>query len=78
MPMLDIALATNESDLLIIAHTAACAVNRWAGNHAKAVQNADKVLDLYDEEKHRRLADILNHDPKTLQQTAGRLRHRPD
>ena len=24
------------------------------------------MLDLYDVEKHRHLADILNHDPKTL------------
>src|ERR1700735_1231017 len=27
---------------------------------------ADKVLDLYDAEKHRHLADVLNRDPKTL------------
>ena len=32
------------------------------------MEHADKVLDLYDDEKHRHLADILNHDPKT---TAG-------
>ena len=30
------------------------------------VEHADKVLDLYDDEKHRHLADILNHDPKTV------------
>ena len=29
------------------------------------MEHADKVLDLYDDEKHRHLADLLNHDPKT-------------
>ena len=29
------------------------------------MEHADKVLELYDDEKHRHLADILNHDPKT-------------
>ena len=37
-----------------------------AGEFTKALEHADKVLDLYDDEKHRHLADILNHDPKTL------------
>jgi hypothetical protein len=30
------------------------------------VKHADKVLELYDDEKHYHLANILNHDPKTL------------
>jgi hypothetical protein len=29
------------------------------------VEHADKVIDLYDAETHRHLADIVNHDPKT-------------
>ena len=29
------------------------------------MEHFDKVLDLYDDEKHRHLADILNQDPKT-------------
>ena len=37
----------------------------WAGEFTKALEHADKVLDLYDDEKHRHLVDILNHDPKT-------------
>ena len=31
----------------------------------KSLQHADKVFNLYDPEKHRHLADINNHDPKT-------------
>ena len=37
----------------------------WLGEVTKALEHTDKVLDLYDDEKHRHLADILNHDPKT-------------
>src|SRR3954463_16202677 len=32
----------------------------------KAVEHADKMLDLYHDEKHRYLADILVQDPKTI------------
>ena len=63
--MLDIAEATGDADLLIAGHALACACYCWAGEFTKAVEHADKVLDLYDDEKHRHLADILNHDPKT-------------
>ena len=63
--MLDIAKATGDPDLLIAGHTLACACYCYAGEFTKALEHADKVLDLYDAEKHRHLADILNHDPKT-------------
>ena len=36
------------------------------GELRKVLEHADKVQDLYDAEKHRHLADILNHDPKTF------------
>ena len=64
--MLDIAKATGDADLLIAGHGLACACYCWAGEFTKALEHADKVLDLYDDEKHRHLADILNHDPKTV------------
>ena len=63
--MLDIAKATGDADLLIAGHALACDCYCWAGEFTKALEHADKVLDLYDDEKHRHLADILNHDPKT-------------
>jgi hypothetical protein len=43
----------------------ACACYSLAGEFTKALAHVDKVLDLYDDEKHRHLADILNQDPKT-------------
>ena len=64
--MLDIAKATGDADLLITGHTLACPCYWWGGKFAEVLGHADAVLDLYDGEKHRHLADSLNHDPKTL------------
>ena len=64
--MLDIARATGDADLLIVGHALACSCYCFAGEHTKVLEHADKVLDLYDDEKHRHLADILYHDPKTV------------
>jgi tetratricopeptide (TPR) repeat protein len=66
--MLDLAKATGDADLLIAGHQFACGPYCWAGEFAKAAEHADKVLDLYDADKHRHLVAMLNHDPKT---TAG-------
>jgi tetratricopeptide (TPR) repeat protein len=64
--MLDIAKATGDGDLLITGHTLACMRYSYLGEFTKAVEQADTVLDLYDAEKHWHLADLINHDPKTL------------
>jgi hypothetical protein len=36
-----------------------------AGEFTRSVGHAHQVLDLYDDDRHRHLAEILNHDPKT-------------
>ncbi len=64
--MLDIAQTTGDADLLIAGHGVACCCYCFAGEFAKAVEHADQVLDLYDEESHRHLADLLGNDPKTM------------
>ena len=64
--MLDVAEATGDADLLIAGHMSACVGYTWLGEFTKAVEHANRVLDLYDAEKHRHLVDILNHDPKTM------------
>jgi hypothetical protein len=64
--MLDVADATGDADLLTTGHVAACAGYNWAGEFTKAVEHAEKIQELYDLEKHRHLADILNQDPKTV------------
>jgi hypothetical protein len=61
--MLDLAEATGDADLLIGGHALACTCYCWAGEFSKVLEHADKVLDNYDDEKHRHLVDILNHDP---------------
>jgi tetratricopeptide (TPR) repeat protein len=62
---LDLATMTGNADLLITGHQQACACYCWAGELTKVLEHFDRVLNLYDVEKHRHLADILNHDPKT-------------
>jgi class 3 adenylate cyclase len=64
--MLDIAGATRDADMLIGGHARACTCYCFAGEFIKVLGHADKVLGLYDDEKHRHLADVLNQDPKTL------------
>ena len=63
---LDTAKATNDPDLLITGHVIACAYYFFLGRPIEVLEHGDQVLALYDSEKHRRLADLLNHDPKTL------------
>jgi hypothetical protein len=63
--MLDLAKATGNVDLLVTGHSLACSCYCWAGEFTKVLEHFYAVQDLYDAEKHRHLADILNHDPKT-------------
>jgi class 3 adenylate cyclase/tetratricopeptide (TPR) repeat protein len=63
--ILDIAKATGDADLLVSGHALACDCYCWAGELTEALGHSDRVSDLYDDEKHRHLADLFNHDPKT-------------
>jgi len=63
---LDAAEASGAPDLMISGHSLSCTCYFWMGQLIEALKHADKVLQLYDAEKHRHLADILNHDPKTV------------
>jgi hypothetical protein len=64
--MLGVAEATGDADLFIAGHMSACLSYNWLGEFTKAAEHADKILDLYHAERHFHLADILDHDPKTL------------
>ncbi len=64
--MLDIASATGDPNLLIVGHALSCTCYFWMGQLIKCLEHADKVLDLYDVERHGHLVDVLNHDPKTV------------
>ena len=63
---MDVAKAADDADLLIAGHALACTCYFWMGELVKALNHTDQLLDLYDDEKHHHLADIFNHDPKTL------------
>ncbi len=64
--MLDLAKATGDTNLLTTGHALACTCYCFAGEFSKALEHADKVLGLYDNEKHRHLVDVLYRDPKTI------------
>ena len=64
--MLGVAEATGDADLLIAGHMSACVSYTWLGEFTKAAEHADKILGLYDAEKHSHLVDSLDHDPKTI------------
>ena len=63
--MLDVAKATGDADLLITGHSTACICYGWMGKYIETLEQFDKVMELYDDENHRHLADIVNPDPKT-------------
>jgi hypothetical protein len=68
--MLELAKTTGDADLPITGHMCACVCYCWTGEFTKAVEHADKVHDLYDDWRHRHLADIRNHgDFKTAADT---------
>jgi class 3 adenylate cyclase len=54
------------TDLLLTGHELACVCYNWLGELTKVQLHADRVADLYDDEEHYHLADILNQDPKTF------------
>jgi tetratricopeptide (TPR) repeat protein len=62
---LDVAEAIDNTDLRIAGHMTAYTCYTWSGEFTKVIEHTDKVLDLYDAEKHRHLADTLVMDPKT-------------
>jgi tetratricopeptide (TPR) repeat protein len=63
--MLATAEASGDPDLLIVAHQAACQSHFWWGDLTQSHAQGDKVMALYDEKRHRHLADLTNMDPKT-------------
>ena len=63
--MLSAAEANGDQDLLIVGHRAACTGYCFLGDFNQSREHGDRVLALYNEEKHRHLADLMNLDPKS-------------
>lgn len=64
--MLASAESTGDPDLLIMGHRSACTTYFWLGQFDQSREHGDRVLALYNEEKHRHLAEITNVDPMTI------------
>jgi predicted ATPase len=64
--MLATAKSTGDPDLLVTGHAIMVNAYFWLGRLVDCQAHANEVFTLYDEEKHRHLADIVNHDPKTV------------
>jgi hypothetical protein len=62
--MLDTATTTGDSDLLIVGHE--LAGDFFSGRLSKTLDELQRVIGLYDDDKRRHLVELLNHDPKTL------------
>jgi predicted ATPase len=64
--MLASAEVTGDGDLLIMGHRSACTTYFWLGDFNRSREHGHRVLELYNEEKHRHLADLTNVDPRTV------------
>ena len=63
--MLASAEARGDSGLRVVGHRAACNTYYSLGDFDRSREHGEKVLALYDEVKHRHLAEVMNMDPKT-------------
>ena len=63
--MLGAADSSGNADLFIMGHRAACVTHFYRGAFAQSVEHGDAVLAVYDDDRHRHLADLVNTDPKT-------------
>ena len=61
------ATAAGDPDVLIYGNAAALHGHFWAGRLTETVKEGEKLLAVYDEQKHRYAADVLNHDFRTFQ-----------
>jgi hypothetical protein len=72
--MLAAAEASGDPYLLIVAHWEAGIAHFWRGDFAQSHVHDDKVLALYDEERHHQFADLMNTDPTSDLGVHGSLR----
>jgi tetratricopeptide (TPR) repeat protein len=62
--MQEVAETSGDPDLLIVGHYAAVSAYSWLGDPMNSLEQSNRVLALYSEERHAHLVGILNHDPK--------------
>jgi class 3 adenylate cyclase/tetratricopeptide (TPR) repeat protein len=57
---------TDSENMRIVGHWCACNSNFFLGELLKCVDHANALLGRYDAVRHAHLADLVNHDPKTV------------
>lgn len=61
------AAEARDSEVMRIAgHWTACNSHYFLGNAVQCVQHADEILRRYDFDRDKGIADLINHDPKTI------------
>jgi class 3 adenylate cyclase/predicted ATPase len=71
--MLYEAKGTGDEDLIITGHSTASLCNHFMGKHIQSLEHFDKVMELYGDERHYHLADIVNPEAKTCAGTSAAL-----
>ncbi|MGB8337911.1 MAG: adenylate/guanylate cyclase domain-containing protein [Burkholderiales bacterium] len=57
---------TGDRDMGTAGRMAACVTHYYLGEYRASLRYADSLIDSYDGTADERLADLLNHDPKTI------------
>ena len=55
-----------DDETRLVGHMIGLSTDFWHGDLRGTIKEGDAILALYDEQKHWRIADQFNHDPKTL------------
>jgi class 3 adenylate cyclase len=56
----------DSESIRLAGHWAACDSHYFLGNFDQAIEHADGILSLYDARRDAHIADLINHDPKTI------------
>jgi class 3 adenylate cyclase/tetratricopeptide (TPR) repeat protein len=64
--LLATAEARDSEVMRIAGHWTACNSHYFLGNAMQCVQHADEILRRYDFDRDKGIADLINHDPKTI------------
>jgi tetratricopeptide (TPR) repeat protein len=64
--MLSEAERIHNSDMKTAGRMAACVTHYYLGEYRESLQHAEALLEAYDDTAKSTMADLLNHDPKTL------------
>ncbi|HXF16080.1 MAG TPA: AAA family ATPase [Burkholderiales bacterium] len=64
--LIDVAEDRDSESMRLAGHWAACDSHYFLGNFSRSIYHADIILARYNPERDRGVADLINHDPKTI------------